>query len=158
MKKWLVVTLAMLCLTGCNQKTEQKESGYLFTVNNEKIALGEEFSKEKYGTEKSFYELSSCAFEGNDKVYEYEHFEITTFGKNEKDYVLSIYFLDPTIQTSEGLAIGDMLDKMIELYGENYQKTGSLYEYKKDKSILRMIVNDDVVSSIEYSYDIESEK
>ena len=164
LKRLLGIGLVTLCLTGCGEtpsdqgNTNNNTSVYSLKVSNMEIVPGGEFSREKFGTEIAFSELSSCAFEGKDRVYTYDHYEIQTFLKDGKEYVLSIYFLDNTVQTSEGLSFGDSLDKMKELYGEDYKETGTMYEYEKGNTTLKVILQNDVVSSIEYVFDVDSLK
>lgn len=40
---------------------------------------------------------------------------------------------------------------MVEKYSENYVKEDNLYTYTKGKTNLKFIVEDDIITSIEYS-------
>ena len=163
-KRILGIGLVTLCLTGCGEtpsatgNENNNTSVYSLKVSNMEIVPGGEFSREKFGTENAFSELSSCAFEGKDRVYTYDHYEIQTFLKGGKEYVLSVYFLDNTVRTSEGLGFGDTLARMKELYGEDYKESGTMYEYVKGNTTLKVILQNDVVSSIEYVFDVDSLK
>ena len=137
------------------KKEEEKDnfnSEYVLKINNLEIKLGSEFSREKYGTELEYSEIPSCAFEGLDKTYTYEYYEINTFEDNGKEKILSVYFLDPNITTTENVSLGDDLEKMTSTYGTNYEKNDNLYTYKKGKTSIEFIVENDTITSIEYKY------
>ena len=95
------------------QKVENKqtETSYTLKINNKEIKLGETFSREKCGQELQYSEVASCAFDGLDKTYTYENYEIKT---GEQDKIVSIYFIDEGIATTEGVKITDSYDKMVD--------------------------------------------
>lgn len=139
-----------------NSSASNTEDGYVFVVNGTDVKIGEEFSKDKFGEEEGYSEIASCAFEGLDKTYKYENYEITTYPNGEKENILSIYLLDDTAQTKEGIKITDGYEQMIETYGENYQKEDNLYTYTKGNMNLKFIVENDVITSIEYSLIVDA--
>ncbi len=153
---FIAIFIIILLTTGCgeNKNKESKENTtYTFSYNNKNLVLGEEFKKEEIGEPLDYSEVASCAFEGLDKTYTYEHFELTTFPDGEKDKIYSIYFLDNEITTNEGIKIGDTKEDLISKYGDNYQQEDNLYAYKIDKTSLKFIIEDNSIISIEYSYD-----
>ena len=87
-----------------------------------------------------------------DKTYTYENYEITTYPDGDKDKIYTIYFLNAEAKTQEGVAVSDSLQKMLEIYGENYEIQGNQYTYTKGKTQLQFIVENDVITSIQYSY------
>ena len=117
--------------------------------------MNDEYDQEKHGEYVGYSEIMSCAFDGLDKIYKYDHFEITTYPQGEKDYIYSIYFLDVNAKTTEGLSISDSYQKMIEKYGNKYEKKDDEYIYRLGKTTLHFIVKDDVIESIEYLYVID---
>lgn len=149
----LITTI--LLNTACGKETKNEsstEKPYSFTVNNLTFELGSEFNAEDYGEYVDYSETSSCAFDGLDKTYTYDHYEITTYPKEDKDYIYSIYFLDLDVKTSEGVAIDDSKDKMIETYGDKHEEEDGFYIYTKDKTQLRFGLQNDKIISIEYLY------
>ncbi len=151
MKKIIVVLLMVICITGCGEKKEElKSEGFTLSYQNTSFTLGELFDVNKYGTEYTYSETESCAFEDKDRIYTYEDYEVTTYTLNNEERVLSIYFLNPNMKTTEGLSIGDTIQKMQELYGTDYEQDANLYTYKKDHTNLKIIVEDEIVKSIEY--------
>lgn len=98
-------------------------------------------------------EVPSCAFGGNDKVYNYKMFELTAYLDGDEERVYSIYFMDPNLSTPEGLCLGDSVDDMKALYGEDYETEGTACIYTRGETMLTVIVRNDVVVSIEYRLD-----
>ena len=137
-------------------KTEMQdaEEAYIFKDGEKEIVLGEIFSKEvmKLGDEESYSEIASCAFEGLDKTYTYPNYEITTYPDGDKDRVYTIYFLNEEAQTTEGVKVSDSMEKMVQTYGENYKVQGNQYTYTKGRTNLEFIVENEVITSIQYSY------
>lgn len=133
----------------------KKEDIFMLKTGEKEIKLGEEFSKEKFGEEKDYSEIASCAFEGLDKTYTYDNYEITTFPDGEKERIYSIYFLNEEMETTEGVKLSDGIDKMKNTYGEEYENQGNQYTYKKGKTNLEFIVENDTITSIQYTYTAE---
>lgn len=155
MKKLLVVLLGILVLTGCSKKNKNEVQEFVLNYNNIEYKLGEVFSKDKYGEPKSYSEVESCAFDGIDKTYKYDHLEVTTYPKDKKDKIYVILFLDEKIRTNEGLRISDSLEDMKRLYGNDYKQEGNSYTYTRGKTDLQIIIENNYVTSIEYNLDVE---
>lgn len=151
----VIVGVSVYMLTRGNsadvQKTEKKETqeAYALKVNNKEIKLGEVFSREKCGQELQYSEVASCAFDGLDKKYTYENYEITT---GEKDKITSIYFIDEGVSTTEGAKITDSYDKMVQVYGNNFKNEGNKYTYTKGDTSIEFMVENEVIVGIEYIY------
>ena len=58
--------------------------------------------------------------------------------------------IDPNTTTPEGLALGDNLDRVLELYGDNYQVNGAAFDFYGTETMLSIIVQNEAVASIEY--------
>lgn len=125
--------------------------GYVFTVNNVTVEVDAEAAPvvEALGEPVSYFEAASCAFEGLDKIYTYNGFEIDTYPAQDKDLVSAVILKDDSIATTEGVCIGDSLEKLQEVYGEAAQENGMLI-YAKDGMKLCFIMQDDSIISIEY--------
>lgn len=95
-------------------------------------------------------EVPSCAFGGNDKVYHFKAFELTTYFDKDEERIYSIYFIDPNLPTTEGLRLGDTVDDMKSFYGEDYETEGTSCIYSRGDALLIIITNKDIVTSIEY--------
>ena len=125
--------------------------GYVLTVNNVTVEVDAEAAPivEALGEPVSYFEAASCAFEGLDKIYTYNSFEIDTYPSQDKDLVSAVILKDDSIATAEGVCIGDSLEKLQEVYGEAAQENGMLI-YAKDGMKLCFIIQDDSIISIEY--------
>ena len=65
-----------------------------------------------------------------------------------------MYILDDSIKTNEGIAIGNTYQDMINTYGEDFSNEVNLYTYSVGKYNLGFIVQNDIITSIEYSYSV----
>ncbi|MBR3972821.1 MAG: hypothetical protein IKJ99_02575 [Oscillospiraceae bacterium] len=135
---------------GIEEAPAVEEGMYTLTVDGVELIPGAAFDPAVLGEAASVYEVPSCAIEGTDNVYNYETFEITAYDDGTGEVIYSIYFLDPSLTTTEGLALGDDEAKVAELYGENYEVDGTAYVYTKTGSQLFIIVENGSVVSIEY--------
>lgn len=95
-------------------------------------------------------EVPSCAFGGNDKIYNFTTFELTAYFDADEERIYSIYFIDPNLPTTEGLRLGDTVDDMKSFYGDSYETEGASYIYTRGETLLILITNKDIVTSIEY--------
>ena len=130
-----------------------KTEGYTFTYKGTTLYMGQDASVlEKLGDYKDYSETPSCAFEGNDKQYYYGSFYVCVGTLNGKELIDNIWFADDTVETDEGLCIGDSKDKVEELYGADGFNGINAYVYEKDGHKLTIIINSDEVSSIQYGY------
>ena len=109
------------------------------------------------GKANSVFEAPSCALEGMDQVYTYDHCEICVTTYPEGKFVSAIYLTDDLSSTKEGLAIGDSKEKMEELYGTNYEENGFEYTYTSGGMHLRVQFTNDVVSYIYYMVDLQKQ-
>ena len=126
------------------------EKVYSFIAEGVELVPGADFDPAALPEAASVYTVPSCAIEGTDNVYNYETFEVTAFDYGSGELIYLIYIIDPNITTPEGLALGDSLDRMLELYGDAYERAGSAYEYSGGNTLLSIIIQNDVVASIEY--------
>lgn len=173
-----VVLLAALCLAGCgsakttskkasdnakqsesaskksSDKTEEKSSGdgYVFETNGVKIAINAKAADivKKLGDPLSKYEATSCAFGDLDITYTYADFELITYQLKGVDYISQVTLLDDNVATPEGVAIGDAASKVQDTYGKPDSEDNGSYLYKKGDMKLLFVIEDDMVSSIQY--------
>jgi hypothetical protein len=134
------------------QGSQVVPGGAVFCFNYEGVDIipGEAFDASVLPEAASVYEVPSCALVGTDNLYNYETFEVTAFNEGNGEFVYSIYFIDPNLTTNEGLALGDGMDKVVELYGEGYENLDGELVYTNMNTQLRLIVENDVVVSIEF--------
>lgn len=132
-------------------------AGYYFeaegTSGKVRIVTDMEISDilEALGEPLSYFEAASCAFEGLDKMYTYDHFEIDTYPDGEKDYIASIILLDDMITTPEGVYVGMTKSDMEAAYGTEYEVIAGTCVYTKENSHLSFVMKDDEIVSITYN-------
>lgn len=153
----LIIAIIIVCIhIISNRNAENDEVNniqeYVFcNNNNNKIKIDDEFSREKYGQEKEYSEIISCAYEGLDRIYKYENYEITTYERDGKERIQSIYLLNDMVKTEEDVKITDSYNKMIEKYSNNYVREENMYTYIQGKTALKFIIENNIITSIEYS-------
>ncbi len=138
------------------QKEEVKDTapkGYVFKQGDVIVEIDAEATPivQALGEPISYFEAASCAFEGLDKMYTYNSFEVDTYPIEDKDYISAIIFKDDSITTAEGIAIGETKAGVEAVYGTDYEEQGSMLVYQKDGMKLSFIFDGDTVTSIQYA-------
>ena len=123
---------------------------YSFAMDGVTLTPGTAFDASALPTADSVYQIPSCAFEGTDNVYTYPTCEIIAYNEGNGEVIYSVYLLDPTVLTPEGLAIGDEEAKVVAAYGTNYELTDGQYVYVGRNSQLIILTSGGFVVSIEY--------
>ena len=123
---------------------------YSFEAQGVELIPGDPFDPAVLPEAESVYEVPSCAIEGTYNLYNYGTFELTAFDDGEKELIYSILLTDPNITTTEGLALGDDVQKVVSIYGDGYTQQGNAYVYTGDTELLYIIVQNEKVASIEY--------
>ena len=164
MKKIIAMLLAaamLLCFAACDPTTtenpgESKEpvqDSFTFTYKGTKIALHAPAANviAALGEPLEYSESTSCAFDGLDKSYKYGSFYLETYPIGDKDYIYGWWFVDDLVETDEGICIGSAKADVDAAYGaENFNGTNA-YTVKKGSGMLTVILENDVVSSIQYA-------
>lgn len=136
-----------------DQGNQKEEGAFGFLYEGVTLTPGEVFDSSALEEYSEVSEVPSCAFDGSDRVYNYEKFELTAYIEENGERVYSIYFIDPNLPTTEGLCLGDSVEDMKALYGENYKLDGTAYVYTRGDSLLSIVTQNDVVVGIEYRLD-----
>ncbi len=136
-----------------DKKEAAYEDVFTYDLKGVTVAMNENMEPlvKKLGDADNYFESDSCAFQGKDKVYTYGSVKITTYPKDNKDYVYTIELLDDTVSTPEGISIGSDKKAVEEKYGDASDSTETSYIYKKGDSQLSFIFDGDNVSSIVYN-------
>ena len=163
MKKLIAMLLAvamLLCFAACQptetpdtpDNQEPAQDSFTFTYKGTKIALNApaEAVVAALGEPLEYSESTSCAFDGLDKQYKYDSFYLETYPLNGKDYVYGWWFVDDLVETEEGICIGSTHADVEAAYGaENYNGSNA-FQVKKGSGSLTIILEDGVVTSIQY--------
>ena len=136
--------------TTSDEQTSTTQEKYAFKANETEIKIGDNFFNLKLPETSNVYEAESCAFDGIEKTYTYENYEITTCVKENSEDILTIYLTSDQVSTEEGIKIGDSVDALKQAYGEDFELTDFSYVYKKGNSTLTFIIDNDIITGIEY--------
>lgn len=128
-------------------------SGYTFSEKGVAIQMNAPAAAMigKLGEPQNYFEAESCAFQGLDKTYTYSSFEITTYPIDKVDYINSVALLDDNVATAEGVRIGASAADVEAAYGKDFKDVNGSRVYTNGKSTLTFILENDVVTSIEYT-------
>ena len=149
-RKMIAMTTAMVMgavLTACGGSGESgsgASGSAMIEMNADASAVVEEL-----GEANDYFESESCAFEGLDKVYSYPGFQLKTYPVDDKDYVLSVVFMDDTVSTDEGISIGSTKDEVTEAYGEPSSESSTEMVYEKGDTELKVGLDGDSVATLE---------
>jgi hypothetical protein len=128
--------------------------GYIFVYDGVNVYMGEDMSAvlARLGEPRTALEAPSCAFPGEiDKVYGYSGANILTFPEDGVDYVYMVNYMDDSIETPEGIRLGDTLDDVTAAYGGGYTEEMAQYTYTKGDTYLRFLLNSEgFIISITY--------
>ena len=137
--------------TGGQSGQGSDNAGYAFSFNGTVVEIDADVAPvlEALGSDYTYFEAASCAFEGLDKMYTYSSFEIDTYPSGDKDCVSAIILKDDSVSTAEGISIGDSKNKLEQTYGSGSEEC-NMIKYEKGGMQLLFIIQDDVITSIEY--------
>lgn len=144
---------------GTETGNEHPHDGYYFTAAG--VDIGVKCPPylldriQENGTKYSYYEAVSCAYQGMDMFYTFDSFEVLVNTVDGTDMITAISILDDMVRIPEGLRIGDSLDDMIKALGDDYTRSGNIYTYVKDGTVLSILFRDNAVRSIEYTISAE---
>ena len=126
------------------------EGKIAFAFQGELVAPGETLPPNVENAAIDSQQVSGCVGTGMETLYRYDGFDITVLNSGTNDLVYSIYFQSPDVSTTEGLSIGDSLEKVRKLYGEADTEGGVAWIYSDGNAELILLISDDAVVGIEY--------
>ena len=137
------------------QNGEDVPEGFFITINDVEIHMGVPVLPiiEKLGEPLNYFEAPSCAFEGVDKSWFYNSFEIHAYPVDEEDFILSVLLIDDVYGTDKYIYIGMSYDDMVAAYGSDYEHNQEQYMYRLGGTSLSFIVSYDYIMSITYRYE-----
>ncbi|MPW26754.1 hypothetical protein GC105_13260 [Alkalibaculum sp. M08DMB] len=155
----LLLMICIVFLAGCsggedvetNKNEVIEPTGYVFEDKGVTIAMhaeAEEIIKKM--TAIDYFEAESCAFQGMEKIYTYNGYELHTYELDGVDRVATVMLLDDSVSTKEGIYLYSTLEDVIEAYGDKYTENLGVYTYELDDSKISFMVENEEVISIEY--------
>lgn len=163
-----ILTVLCLCLVflgGCgknaqngtdNSQTENGGSSFAFSIDGVAIEPGEDFAGAyaKLGEPDNYTEAASCYYDGMDKVYTYDGFEVRTYPDGDKDIIQDLCLSSDEYSTDKGITVGSSLEDVTSAYGEDYSLIGKMYKYYEDETrYIYFFVMDDAVKYFGYAID-----
>jgi len=129
-----------------------EELKYDFVSGTTTISMGTEAAPvlNALGKAEKTFEQDSCAYQGKDKVYTYKGFEVSTYPVKNKETIASVYFLDDTVATPEGIRIGSRKQDIVDAYGTCSDVQFGAYHYKAGSTELVIYTTNDIVDAVEY--------
>ena len=173
MKKIFALILALtmvLTLAACGGETAPETtapaakapmapdaSSWKYTVRGVDILMHAEAGPilEALGEPVSYTEEASCAFTGLDKTYNYGGFFLNTYPIGDADYIYGVCLMDDSSTTPEGIYIGATQAEVEAAYGADGFNGTNAYILKSTTTTLTIILDDGLVSSIQYDAVVE---
>ena len=159
MKKFIAAAcIAMLCLVGCTKQDGQTtENAYV--VSGVTLVPGINFTqiKDSLPEPVKYQEAASCYFDGLDKVFTYDTYEVRTYPvSGSEDNIQDICVTGGDVKTDKGIGIGSTLSEVLKAYGDDYTLTGKMYRYYYDGAkYVYFFILDDAVKYYGYAMDVE---
>ncbi len=99
------------------------------------------------------FESESCAYQGKDKFYYYDGFELLVNDVDGMERVTGITLADDTVSNPQGVKIGMKLDEALALMdGIEYTQSGDTYKFIVGSTLFRLQADSDgTVKAAEYS-------
>ena len=156
MKKliYIALCLGLILLAACSKggsgsrslgQTEARVQGKVIALDQNmadvKKAIGEELSCET---------APSCMYEGEDKTFLYDGFQILTYPNGEEDFVASIDILSDKVEIASGVKVGDTVETAKEKMQEGeLSETEFFLTYNYDDHGLTFHITNGVITEIE---------
>ena len=136
---------------------EPDSNSWKYTIRGVDVMMHAEAAPvlEALGEAVSYTEEASCAFTGLDKTYYYGGFYLQTYPIGDADYIYSVWLVDDSSSTPEGIYIGATQAEVEAAYGADSYNGENAYILKGTTSTLTIILEDGKVSSIQYDAVIE---
>ena len=137
--------------------TQPDTASWKYTVRGVDILMHAEAAPglAALGEPVSYTEVASCAFTGLDKTYYYGGFYLQTYPIDDADYIYSVWLVDDSSTTPEGIYIGASQAEVEAAYGTEGFNGENAYIMSGTTSTLTIILEDGIVSSIVYDAVIE---
>lgn len=157
----LAASMVMACASpayafpfGWGKKAEStaEKTEYAFIYQETEIKVDGEAAPvlKALGTPVKTFEQDSCAYQGKDKIYTYPGFELGVYPLGGVDRISSVYIIDDTVSTPEGIKCGSTVEDVIKAYGKGYEEQFGVYRYVLGNSELSIYTRNKVVEAIEY--------
>lgn len=170
MKKFIAIILAAVCafaLCACGNSNDTGEEGTLateytadygelyFASGDVKFGIFDEADAvlSALGEADSTFESNSCAYQGKDKFYYYDGFELLVNDVDGTERITGITIADDTVSNPQGVKIGMDIDEALALMdGIEYTQSGDTYKFTVGSTVFRLQSGTDgTVAAAEYA-------
>ncbi|MDR2590831.1 MAG: hypothetical protein LBC71_07595 [Oscillospiraceae bacterium] len=116
-----------------------------------------EYALAALGEPLGVFEAPSCAFDGVDRIFQYQNFQLLTYPIGDDDFIHTISFRNDLIRTTEGIRIGSSINDVLQAYGDEYEYDLGLYRFIRDRTSIEFLIENDIVVQIIYGYTINNQ-
>lgn len=148
----IAALLVLLTLAACSAASEPRQTAFHIFCKGVEVTLNADAAPilAELGEPEHYTEAPSCAFDGLDKTYDYGSFYLATYPLDGKDYIYSIWFVDHSTATEEGIHIGNTQKEVEAAYGAGCFDGTNVFTKILADSKMTIILQDGYVSSIAY--------
>ncbi len=154
--KMFLFCLITMCLVSCGMENSESQDeiqmdqrGIVDDAVFITIGATKEDTIEQIEEVPEYFEAPSCAYEGTEYIYTYDNYTITCY-EEDGQKISSILITSDLINTTEGVTIGDTMERVTSIYGEPGEETNRFLEYEVKDILLRIIFEEETVVSIEF--------
>lgn len=165
-KMSMLVTAVIGCVTFTGCKVEDgefvdpdkvssgSELAYSFLYNGYNIDIGQKWSEVsgKLGAYNSTFVAESCAYQGTDRYYYYDDFEIMTSEIDGQELLTDIFIEKENVEATGGVCVGMSLADVAKKMGPADKITENGLVYYGGSVNVQINTRDDKVVSVEYYY------
>ncbi len=166
-KKLYLVCLMLTIMFGvaaCDEKGEFNEvnnkenaddtSEYVFIYNLFEISIGDKWENVvvRLGDYNESFVAESCAYQGTDRYYYYDGFEVMTSEIDGEELLTDIFIEGSDIKAVNDVCVGMSLSDMANAMGAADTSKGNAFIYYGGNVNVQINTKDSKVASIEYYY------
>ncbi len=153
----LFLIISLLFMVACSDNDGINKQDLTFIHSGKSFLLDSDVLPllESIGSDYEYLQAPSCVYEGNDKSFLYDDFEIYTYPLNGKDLIDEIIVLTPHYETNRGIKVGSSIDDVKKAYGNDYIDQGGLITFSQNPKdptspVIYFYFENDMVASIHY--------
>jgi len=138
---------------------EVVSDGFALEVNGFLIEMDQDINYvlEALGEPLGEFVAPSCAFDGEDRIFQYPSIQIHTYPVGDYDRVHTISLRDDNIRTSEGgIRLGASFEDVIAAYGDDYEQDFNIHRFMRNRTKLEFYIQDGVVLGITFGLIIDA--
>ncbi len=142
------------------QTEEPAEGDYVFSYKGTDIVMFKELDEliDALGPANEEFKAPSCLFDGSDDfVYAYDGFDLNGTELDGEVLLVGVFLNDGTVETREGVKIGDTAAEVREAYGEPDEDLSGSLLWHGETTDLNIVVLNDEVTAISYIARIDEE-